>query len=105
MPPRPVPPDLGALDRPPGLHILGSADARVRNHTVEVQTPMRTLLPLLAVSLFSSALTLAAALLVLAPASRAEPAVQTYPALQAQLKPLATYRVELKGPEIWVDLE
>jgi hypothetical protein len=45
---------------------------------------MRTLLPLLGVSLFSSALTLAAALLVLAPASRAEPAVQIYPALQAQ---------------------
>jgi hypothetical protein len=45
---------------------------------------MRTLLPLLGVSLFSSALTLAGALLVLAPASRAEPTVQTYPALQSQ---------------------
>jgi nitrite reductase/ring-hydroxylating ferredoxin subunit len=28
-----------------------------------------------------------------------------YPALQAQLLPLPTYRVELRGPEIWVNLE
>lgn len=28
-----------------------------------------------------------------------------YPALQEQLQPLRTYRVELRGPEIWVELE
>jgi 3-phenylpropionate/trans-cinnamate dioxygenase ferredoxin subunit len=28
-----------------------------------------------------------------------------YPELQKQLRPLPTYRVELRGSEIWVDLE
>src|SRR5690242_18680746 len=46
---------------------------------------MRPLLPLLAVSLFSSMLTLAAALLIFAPPGRAEPVGQTNsPIIQAQ---------------------
>lgn len=29
---------------------------------------------------------------------------QDYPELEEQLRPLPTYRIELRGPEIWVEL-
>jgi hypothetical protein len=54
------------------------------NHALEAQMQMRSFLPLLGVSLFSSALTLVGALLAFPPASRADTTQQVIPVLQAQ---------------------
>ncbi len=51
---------------------------------MEALPPMRTLLPLLGVSLFSSAITFAGAMLAFPLASRAAPAAQPLPVVQAQ---------------------